>query len=250
MKKFLISLGLIFAPLFLLAYTSPGSPTGFVNDFAGIFNVTEKADLENVLVEFEKNSGNEISVVTIQSLQNDSIENYAVKLFEEWGIGKEKEDTGILILIALQDRAMRIEVGYGLEGVITDALSSRIIRNVITPSFQQEKYYEGVSGAIMAITSAINGDILPENLREEESLTPKMLGIIVLSFVLFFIIFIVILVVIIKIVIYAVKKGYIKPGRGGGRWGGGFGGGSSGGGGGFGGFGGGLSGGGGASGKW
>ncbi len=162
MKKFFLLVILCFSPLFLLAYISPGSPTGFVNDFAGLFSVEEKADLEQVLVNFEKESSNEISVVSIVTLGDESIEAYAVKLFEEWKIGKEGKDNGVLLLISRDDREMRIEVGYGLEGALTDALSSQIIRNIMNPEFREEKYYEGVKGALTAIVAATKGEYAPE----------------------------------------------------------------------------------------
>ncbi|MFM2357904.1 MAG: hypothetical protein RJA61_641 [Candidatus Parcubacteria bacterium] len=161
MKKFLISSVLVFAPLFLLAYVSPGSPQGFVNDYANLLAVEEKTELESVLTQFEKDSSNEISVVTIKSLQGDTIENYAEKLFQEWGIGKAKDDNGVLLLIALEDREMRIEVGYGLEGALPDATASSIIRNTLTPAFQEENYYEGISSAVVEMISATKGEYTP-----------------------------------------------------------------------------------------
>src|SRR3989344_5277330 len=125
MKKIFV---LVFCYLFFIitpvfAYTSPGSPSGFVNDFAQMMSAGARAQLEQKLVQLEKDSTNEISVVTINNLDGDTIENFAVKLFQEWGIGKTKNDNGILLLIAKDDRKMRIEVGYGLEGALTDAQS-------------------------------------------------------------------------------------------------------------------------------
>lgn len=250
MKKFIVSLGLLVAPFFLLAYTSPGIPTGFVNDFAQMFSSAEKTELEQTLVNFEKDSTNEISVVTIQTLGDETIETYAVKLFEEWGIGKEKEDNGVLLLIALEDREMRIEVGYGLEGALPDATASHIIRNIMTPAFRDGKYFDGVKGAVDAIVSATKGEYVAQ---EPEVLSQRVIAMIVIFFVIFILIFLLILYVIIKLFLYALKNGHIKSwidkGRGGGGFGGGFGGGGRTGGG-FGGFGGGMSGGGGASGRW
>lgn len=180
MKKFLITLGLLCAPLFLLAYTSPGKPTGFVNDFVGVFSTEEKAELEQTLSNFEKSSSNEISVVTIETLADETIETYAVKLFEEWGIGKANNDNGVLLLIALEEREMRIEVGYGLEGALTDALSSNIIRTVLTPAFQEGKFYAGVSEALLAIISATKGEYVPEATpRDYESIPWEFFGFLI-----------------------------------------------------------------------
>lgn len=168
MKKFLILSSLfIFVPLFLFAYASPGNPTGFVNDFAGIFSEVEKSTLEQTLITFEKESSNEISVVTIASLEGDTIENYAEKLFQEWGIGKEKNDNGVLLLVAFDDQEMRIEVGYGLEGALPDALTSSIIRNTLVPAFQKEEYYIGITSAVVDMMSATRGEYEPLDIQSD-----------------------------------------------------------------------------------
>lgn len=156
-----------------LAYTNPGQATGFVNDFANILQPDQKLALEQKLNAFEQNTGNEISVVTIKSLDGDTVENFAEKLFQEWGIGKEREDNGILLLIALDDREMRIEVGYGLEGSLTDILSSRIIRYTLTPSFQQGDFYGGINKATDEMIYIIGGTV-PENLSSEEKTTGEI----------------------------------------------------------------------------
>ncbi len=162
MKKILLLslLSFLFIPS-VNAYYSPGNPTGFVNDFAGMMNDKEKQLLENKLSQFEKESSNEISVVTVNSLGEDTIENFAVKLFEEWKIGKEKNDNGVLILVSKEDRKMRIEVGYGLEPSLTDAISSQIINNVMKPAFQNNEYFLGIGGAVDRIISVTKGEYVP-----------------------------------------------------------------------------------------
>lgn len=149
---------LFFVPLFVLAYSSPGSPTGFVNDYAGLFSSEQKTALENKIVAFEKDTGNEIAVATIKTLNGDIIENFANELFQEWGIGKKGKDNGVLILVALDDRKMRIEVGYGLEGSLTDAQSYKIIDKIMKPAFREEKYYEGVNQAVDEIIALTKGE--------------------------------------------------------------------------------------------
>ncbi len=170
MKKILLLtflLGIFAYPLAsIYGYVSPGNPTGFVNDYAGVFAAEQKTSLEAKLVNFEKETSNEISVVTINILEGDSIENYAEKLFAEWGIGKEKEDNGALLLIAIEDREMRIEVGYGLEGDLTDLLSSRIIRETLTPAFQQGDFFGGVDRAVDQMIE-ITGGSVPIGLKQE-----------------------------------------------------------------------------------
>lgn len=159
MKKILLAL-FFAAPLFAFAYSSPGKPTGFVNDFAGVLSVEQKASLEQMLLGNKQATGNEITVVTVQSLGGDTVENYAVQLFKEWGIGQKGKDTGALLLIAIGDRTMRIEVGYGLEPTLTDAISSRIIRNSITPQFKEGKYYEGIAAGVEQMVAATKGEAL------------------------------------------------------------------------------------------
>ena len=145
-------------PVAVFGYTNPGTPIGFVNDFADIFTDEQENALNIKLSNFEKESSNEIVVVAIQNLGEDTIENYAVELYAEWGIGKEKNDNGVLLLIAKEDREMRIEVGYGLEGALTDLQSYQIIENYLVPNFKQEKYYEGVDSAVEVIMSATKGE--------------------------------------------------------------------------------------------
>lgn len=148
-------------PALVFAYTSPGKPAGAVNDFAGMLQVSERQALETKLDAFEKQTGNAIVVATIPNLGGDTVENYAVRLFEEWGIGQKGKDNGVLVLIARDDRRVRIEVGYGLEGSLTDAQSYWIIQGVITPAFRNGNYYAGLDGAADKIIAALGGEIIP-----------------------------------------------------------------------------------------
>lgn len=155
-KTILIAVILLSYPFVSIAYTSPGSPSGFVNDFAGVLSVQESQQLESKLVSLRENTGAEVAVVTIGTIGNDeTIESYSVKLFEEWGIGNKDKDTGLLLLIVTEDRQMRIEVGYGLEGAVTDIQSGNIIRKVLTPAFQEGNYALGISGAVDALSAII-----------------------------------------------------------------------------------------------
>ncbi len=157
-----LSVFFLIIPLTVFAYQSPGSPTGFVNDFAGMLTAEQKQSLETKTGNFEKDTGNELSVVTIPDLGGDTIENFAVKLFQDWGIGKKNKDNGILLLVARDDRQMRIEVGYGLEGVLTDAQSFWLTQNVLRPAFQKGDYYGGISGGVDGIISLTKGEFKPD----------------------------------------------------------------------------------------
>lgn len=143
-------------PLAVFAYQKPGTPTGFVNDFAGMLTVEQRQSLEVKLETFEKDTSNEISVVTVPNLGGDTIGNFAVKLFQDWEIGKDKKDNGVLLLISRDDRQFRIEVGYGLEGALTDAQSFWIIKNILKPAFQRGDYYGGINGGVDGIISITN----------------------------------------------------------------------------------------------
>lgn len=150
---------ILLLPLFALAYRSPGQPTGFVNDFAKVLTADQVLELNKELAAFSlQGDQNEISVVTIPSLGSDDIESYATALFAEWGIGKADKDNGVLLLIAVEDRKMRIEVGYGAEALLTDAQSGAIIRNTLAPAFRAGDYYGGISAAVRQIAGALGGD--------------------------------------------------------------------------------------------
>ena len=145
-------------PFLTYAYTSPGSPTGFVNDFAKVLPDPSRQTLEAKLTAFKQATGDEIAVVTIPTVGDDTIENYAVELFKEWGIGERGKDNGVLVLVAVNDHKMRIEVGYGLEGSLTDAQAYWINQNVMTPAFKNNDFAGGLNDATDAIIGAVKGD--------------------------------------------------------------------------------------------
>lgn len=159
-KRVIIIFAVLF-PLITFAYVNPGKPTGLVNDFAGVFSVEQKTALEATLGQNMQVTGNEITVAIIKSLGGDTVDNFAEKLFKEWGVGDKDKDNGALLLVAIDDHKLRIEVGYGLEPVLTDAISSQIIRNVITPKFKQGDYYGGISDGVTQIISVTKGEYVP-----------------------------------------------------------------------------------------
>jgi len=156
------------------AYSNPGKPTGFVNDYASILQASEVATLEAKLTQFSKDTSNEISVVTIASLEGDYIENYANKLFTDWGIGKDKKDNGVLLLISLAEKKMRLEVGYGLEGALPDATCNQIIEKTLKPAFRSDKYGEGINQAIDQIILATKGEYVADPVSENRSIFSGM----------------------------------------------------------------------------
>jgi uncharacterized protein len=225
----------------------PNPPT-FVNDYAGALQADEKAALEQKLYSYFKQTSTQIVIVIEQSLEGDDAFGYSQKLAQNWGIGEKDKKNGLLIYVALAERKMRIQVGYGLEGAMTDAISKRIIDGILKPNFKQQAYYNGFNEATDAIIKTLAGEGFTNDRKANKEKTPWGL------------------ILIIAIVLIAVflrgGKGGRRGGGGGGiaealLWGtlanGGFSGrGGSGGGGdsGFGGFGGGSFGGGGAGGDW
>ncbi len=117
---------------------------GKVNDFAEVLEAAQRAALETQLAELERVTSAEVAVVTMGTLGDRAVEDYATDLFNTWGIGKQDRDNGVLILVAVQDRAMRIEVGYGLEGILPDGLAGAVIRESFLPHFRNDDYRAGL----------------------------------------------------------------------------------------------------------
>jgi uncharacterized protein len=134
---------------------------GRVNDLARIMPPDRARTLEERLARFEKETSHQIAVLTIPSLEGESLEGFSIRVAESWKIGKKGFDNGVILLIAKNDRKLRIEVGYGLEGVLPDALASRIIREVIVPRFRANDYAGGIEAGIEAILKVNRGEPLP-----------------------------------------------------------------------------------------
>ena len=162
MRKFLTAVILTVVSLSVLTKAVQAKdypkPTGFVNDYAKILSASTKDSLEAKLEEFKNSTSNEISIVTLNSLEGDTIENVAVEIFEQWGIGTKKNDNGVLLVIAPNERELRIEVGYGLEPVLTDARAGTIIRTIITPEFKKDNYEAGIVSGVNAIIEVTSKD--------------------------------------------------------------------------------------------
>jgi uncharacterized protein len=154
---------------FLLAtlriYAAFPQPVGYVNDFGNMLSASFRQQLESELSNFEQETTAEISVVTIQSLEGNSIEDYAVRLFEQWKIGKKGKDNGVLLLVSKEDRKIKIEVGYGLEPIITDGRAGKIIREDISPAFKNNDYEGGIKAAVQQLEDYIRSNQPPS---EEE----------------------------------------------------------------------------------
>lgn len=145
----------IFCFLFLLLFKIFGlnvpNLKGPVNDLAGVLSYDKKAEIENFLFGIEKKSDVQIVVLTIPSLEGENLEEYSLRVAETWQLGSKEKDSGVLLLVAVNDRKMRIEVGYGLEANLTDAAAGRIIRNIIAPKFKSKNFGTGIFLGVKAI---------------------------------------------------------------------------------------------------
>lgn len=133
---------LLLQSAFLFALDVPPL-TGPVNDYARLFNGSDLRELNNYLYALDQKSDLQIAILTIPSLEDENLEDYSIRVAEQWKIGQKGKDSGVIFVIAAQEHKLRIEVGYGLEGLITDVQSSRIIRSIMIPAFQKGEYGKG-----------------------------------------------------------------------------------------------------------
>ena len=270
MKRWLLALLALLAALAGVPAAAqpqfPARPEGPVLDAADLLPADREAALDARLREYNARTGRALVVVTVPTLQEDTIEDYAVRLFEAWGIGGKETDQGLLLLVAPNERKVRIEVGYGLHQYVTDILSGRIIRDEITPRFKQGDFPGGIEAGVTALVTQLDRDPADAKAvaeaaaaaeRERGSGGGSMIG-----GAIFWIVMIVFFMLVFgrrgrrrsgvvgavgDVILWSAINGAMNSSH---SDGGGWGGGGGGGGGGFGGFGGGMSGGGGASGSW
>ncbi len=237
------------------AEVMPPAPAKYFNDFANVTQPATAARLNQALEQFEKETSSQIVVAVFPKMQTDSsVEDYVHRMFQAWKIGQKGRNNGALLAVFTQDRKMRIEVGYGLEGAIPDAIAKRIISDEMAPQFRAGNYDAGLSAAVNAVMQAARGEYKGSGRTVVQGRGGSKLPWPVIVFAVIFFLFV-------ASSFGRRRRGTMFGGRrssgwgpviwsgGGGGWGGGGGGGWSGGGGGFSG-GGGSSGGGGASGSW
>jgi uncharacterized protein len=132
-----------------------------VTDLTGTLSTGQQAGLEQQLAQFETGKGSQIAVLVVPTTAPETIEQYALKVAETWKLGRADADDGVLLLVAKDDRKLRIEVGYGLEGAIPDATANRIVEEIIVPYFKQSDYYAGIKAGVDRIIGLIEGEPLP-----------------------------------------------------------------------------------------
>ena len=152
---FFCAVGSVFA---LKVPSIAGTP---LHDYAQVFSPSEADEIKTKLLELYESGKIQFAVMTVDTLEDETIESYALKVFNQWGLGSAETDKGLLLLIAYEEHKVRFEVGYGLEAIVTDARAASIIRNIIVPHFQNDEFGEGVNKAI---------DIVAEMLESEDAL--------------------------------------------------------------------------------
>ncbi len=155
-------LAVILCSSFIAGAQVPVPPlTGRVTDQTSTLNAEQKSALEQTLQAFEVKKGSQIAVLIVPTVSPETIEQYALRVAELWKLGRKKVDDGAILVIAKDDRALRIEVGYGLEGALNDATSKRIISEIIAPRFKQGDFYGGITAGVDQMVRVIDGEPLP-----------------------------------------------------------------------------------------
>jgi len=131
---------------------------GYVNDYANMISPLTKASLERALQSFDLTDSTQVAILTIDSLEGDPLEDFSIRTVDKWKIGQKGKDNGVLLLAVKQDRKIRIEVGRGLEGVLTDLLAGRIVDQVMVPEFKAGRFDNGFTAGVNAIISATRGE--------------------------------------------------------------------------------------------
>ena len=203
MKGNIIIFFLLFHFSFASGFKIPDSPVGRVNDFANILSEEAERKLENILYDYETSTENQLVVVTIPSLEGETLETFSIRLAEKWKIGKKEKNNGIILLIAMQERKIRIEVGYGLEDKLTDAIASGIIRNYIAPYFRDGNYEGGILAGVKKIIQVTTGEGKEKFSNEEDKKELRKLLVVFYFFLLF--ILLLILIDIVRYTAFLVK---------------------------------------------
>jgi uncharacterized protein len=250
LKKFILFFGFTLCVIAAIAQDFPERSNTLVTDYTNTLNPADKQRLETKLVAFNDSTSTQIAVVILKSIGNYDINDYGVQLLRKWGIGQKDKNNGVLVLVAIGDRRMSIQTGYGAEGALPDIVTQDIIQNDLKPHFKQGDYYGGLDAGTNSIIKAMKGEYKAAKKQKQSNGGPA--GFIVI-----------VIIVVILILVFRNRGGgggrqiigrrggaspfwWFLAGNmlgGGGRSGGG-------GGGGFGGFGGGSGGGGGSSGSW
>jgi len=171
MKRLFLAILVVLLPAFASALDVPPL-RGYVNDYAGILSAGTVRQLEETLAGFERSDSTQVVVLTVPSLEGDDLETFSIRVAEAWRIGQKGKDNGAILLVAKAERKVRIEVGRGLEGTLTDLVSGRIIRGEITPRFRQGDFDGGVVAGVTAIMAVVAAT--PRDLRQGKQSAPPV----------------------------------------------------------------------------
>lgn len=140
---------------------------GRVNDYANVLQPNQAQSLEAQLAQLERDTGHQVAVLTIPTLNGEDLEGFSIRVAESWKIGKKGFDNGAILLVAVKDRRLRLEVGYGLEGVMPDAIAKRVTADYIVPYFRRQDYGGGIVAGITAVDKILRKEPLPESARKK-----------------------------------------------------------------------------------
>jgi len=161
----LISLFLVTPPLSRALDVPP--LRGRVNDYAAVLSQNQIKSLETQLAQLERDTGHQVAVLTVPTLDGEDIESFSIRVGETWKIGKQGHDNGVILVVAIRDRRLRLEVGYGLEGLVPDAVAKRITSDYIVPRFRQQDFAGGIVSGVNALDKILRQEPLPESERNK-----------------------------------------------------------------------------------
>lgn len=167
--KIILLFAFIFSSFSVVGQNFPKKPSGYINDYAGVLSSNDVRVLNKKLQTYRDSTSNVIAVAFVKSLEGYAIEEYATTMFNTWKMWEGDRYNGVLLLISLNDRKMRFEVGYGLEGALTDGLAGTIIRDILQPYFRQQQFARGIDEATTAIMKIVAGEYQPVARRNQSS---------------------------------------------------------------------------------
>ncbi len=161
---------------------------GWVTDLAGLLKPLEEKALEQELEAYKRRTGRELAILSVTEIGGQPIERFALEVARAWKIGSPEASNGALLVVVKADRALRIEVGRGLEGALTDSICGRIIREVIVPSFREGGYYTGLVAGVEAMQKVLGGGELPESLRHGQNAYAGIKALLIFVLIIFWIV--------------------------------------------------------------
>ncbi|SFH23020.1 uncharacterized protein SAMN05216299_103133 [Nitrosospira sp. Nsp14] len=191
-RRILAFVALFFSTSLLMAEVAVPPLAARVTDLSGTLSPTETAQLEKKLAAFEARKGSQVAVLIVPTTRPETIEQYAIRVAEAWKLGRKGIDDGVLLVIAKQDRTLRIEVGYGLEGVLPDAVAKRIVEETIIPMLRQGDFATAISAGVERIMSVIEGEPLPAPQSRRSNTSPAGMNVVLDNIIFIFIALIVV----------------------------------------------------------